>query len=53
MSLDKVYMQCSMYPESSVVDDDVCTGTMFKAFLSRYSISATSNKRTWENVTKL
>ena len=74
MSLFKVCMQCSMYsessvvdddvftgtlfkafPESSVVDDEVCTRTLFKAFLSWYSISvsATSNKCTWENVRKL
>ena len=49
MSLYTGCMQCSMYPESSVVDDDVCTGTLFNAFLSWYSNSATSNKRTWEN----
>ena len=52
MSLYKVYMQCSMYPESIVGDDDKCIETLFKAFLSWYFISATSNKRTWENVRK-
>ena len=48
-----LYMQCSMYPVSTVVDDDVCTGTLFRAILSCYLFSATSNKCTWENAQKL
>ena len=51
MSLYTVRIQCSMYPESPVVDDDVCmfTGILFKVFLSCYFICATSNKRFCEN----
>ena len=39
--------------ESTVVDDDVCTGSLFRAFLSCYFFSATSNKHFWENALKL
>ena len=33
MSLYTVYMQCSMYPESPVVNEDMCTRTLLCAYI--------------------
>ena len=33
MSLYTVYMQCSMYPESPVVNEDMCTRTLLCAYM--------------------
>ena len=53
LSLYTVYLQCSTYTESLVVDDVVSTGTLFRSCQSCYLISATSNELTWENAHKL
>ena len=33
LSLYDVYIQCSIYPESPVVNEDMCTGTLLCAYM--------------------